>query len=81
MSLGGLIWCGFTRPWAEAVQRYLAGFTVMLQQQVHAVIDLKELVVRAMCEDKNSIVELFQRCGRDELKFLVDSGLWWGGAG
>ena len=61
-----------------AVRRYLAGFTVMLQEQVHRVVDLKELVVTAMCEDKRTIVELFQRCGREELKFLTNSGLFFG---
>jgi hypothetical protein len=61
-----------------ATHRYLAGFTVMLQEQVHRVIDLKELVVTEMCKDKRTIVELFQRCGREELKFLTNSGLFFG---
>lgn len=60
------------------IRRYLAGFTVMLQEQVHRVVDLKELVVTEMCEDKRTIVELFQRCGREELKFLTNSGLFFG---
>ena len=62
----------------DAVERYLAGFVQTLQEQVDRVVDLKELVVTAMCEDKRVIVELFQRCGRDELKFLTNSGLWFG---
>jgi hypothetical protein len=41
-------------------------------------VDLKELVVREMCEDKSTLVQLFQRCGREELKFLTNSGLWFG---
>jgi uncharacterized membrane protein YheB (UPF0754 family) len=61
-----------------ATRRYLAGFVEMLQREVDRVVDLKELVVREMCEDKRTLVELFQRCGRDELKFLVNSGLIFG---
>ena len=62
----------------DAIVRYLAGFVRTLQEQVDRVVDLKELVVTAMCEDKRVIVELFQRCGREELKFLTNSGLWFG---
>ena len=61
-----------------ATRRYLAGFVEMLQREVDRVVDLKELVVREMCEDKRTLVELFQRCGREELKFLVNSGLIFG---
>lgn len=57
---------------------FLAGLTRALQDQVHAVLDLKELVVTSMVADKPLIVAMFQRCGRDELAFLVDSGLWFG---
>ncbi|CAM9626443.1 unnamed protein product, partial [Phaeothamnion confervicola] len=39
---------------------------------------LKELVVGEMLADRRVIVELFQRCGRAEFKFLVDSGFYFG---
>jgi uncharacterized membrane protein YheB (UPF0754 family) len=58
--------------------RYLSGLVEALQAQVHRVVDLKELVVKAMVQDKGLIVALFQRCGEKELSFLVDSGLWFG---
>jgi len=45
---------------------------------LYCAVDLKELVVTEMCEDKRTIVELFQRCGREELKFLTNSGLFFG---
>eukprot|EP00793_Prasinoderma_coloniale_P001381 PRCOL_00005156-RA len=61
-----------------AQDAYVAGFTTALQKVVDTTLDLKELVVCAMCEDKRVLVELFQRCGDVELKFLVDSGLWFG---
>lgn len=59
-------------------QRFLEGFTRALQAQVNNVLDLKELVVTSMVADRRLIVELFQKCGRKELTFLVDSGLWFG---
>jgi len=62
----------------ELQLRYLSGFTQALQAQVHRVLDLKELVVTSMCADRPLIVAMFQRCGRDELAFLVNSGLWFG---
>jgi len=49
-----------------------------VQRETHRLIDLKELVVREMCEDKGTLVELFQRCGDKELKFLTNSGLFFG---
>ena len=62
----------------EAITRYLAGFVELVQRETHRLVDLKELVVREMCEDKRTLVELFQRCGREELKFLTNSGLFFG---
>ena len=71
--------CGpLLRSIDDAVHRYLAGFVEVLQRETHRVVDLKELVVREMCEDKSTLVQLFQRCGREELKFLTNSGLWFG---
>lgn len=63
---------------SEVVTSYLSGFVVLLQQQVDSVIDLKELVVTAMCTDRVVLVDLFQRCGAAELSFLVNSGLFFG---
>ena len=62
----------------EAITRYLAGFVELVQRETHRLVDLKELVVREMCEDKRTLVELFQRCGDKELKFLTNSGLFFG---
>jgi len=63
---------------SSVVSSYLAGFVTLLQQQVDAVIDLKELVVTAMCTDRVVMVDLFRQCGAKELDFLVNSGLFFG---
>mmetsp|Transcript_26832 Transcript_26832/g.41950 ORF Transcript_26832/g.41950 Transcript_26832/m.41950 type:complete len:396 (-) Transcript_26832:233-1420(-) len=41
---------------------------------------LKKSVVADLSQNRNLICELFQRCGRDELRFIVDVGLWGGAA-
>lgn len=60
------------------ISSYLAGFVQLLQARVDAVIDLKELVVTAMCTDRVVLVDLFRQCGARELDFLVNSGLFFG---
>jgi len=41
-------------------------------------VDLKSQVVSNLSNEKRLLVELFQRCGRDELRFIVTTGLWGG---
>ena len=60
------------------VSKYLTGFVVFLQANVDRFVDLKELVVTEMSVDRSILCELFQKCGRAELKFLTDSGLFFG---
>jgi len=50
-------------------------FTRLMQDEIEKVWDLEGMVVDAMSKDKRLLVELFQQCGRQELKFVVDSGL------
>ena len=49
-----------------------------MQQRVPEVWDVKTQVVGAMMRDKKIIVELFQRCGRNEFVFIRRSGLYFG---
>ena len=41
-------------------------------------MDIKKMVVANLVADKRLIVDLFQKCGREELKFIVTTGLWGG---
>jgi uncharacterized membrane protein YheB (UPF0754 family) len=41
-------------------------------------IDVKQMVVDDLVADKQLICDLFQKCGREELKFIVSTGLWGG---
>jgi len=46
---------------------------------VRSVWDLEKMCVTALTANKALLVELFQACGRKELQFVVQSGLWLGG--
>ena len=37
-------------------------------------MDIKAMVLADLVADKRLIVELFQKCGREELKFIVSTG-------
>lgn len=45
-----------------------------LQREIEQVLDLETLVLSAFLRDKATLVDLFQRVGRVELEFLVNSG-------
>ena len=63
----------------DRLQRdYVQGLVRALQDNTDRVMDIKELVVTKMNADKRILVEMFQRVGKDELRFLVNSGLWFG---
>eukprot|EP00581_Thalassiosira_minuscula_P000001 CAMPEP_0183745648 /NCGR_PEP_ID=MMETSP0737-20130205/66353_1 /TAXON_ID=385413 /ORGANISM="Thalassiosira miniscula, Strain CCMP1093" /LENGTH=548 /DNA_ID=CAMNT_0025981325 /DNA_START=20 /DNA_END=1667 /DNA_ORIENTATION=- len=49
-----------------------------LQKEIDDVLDLKSVVLEAFVRDKVVLVELFQKVGRVELDFLVESGLGFG---
>jgi hypothetical protein len=55
-------------------------FVCDIQADPTAVFDLREIVVRGVVDDPKVLVNLFERCGERDLKFVVDSGLWLGGA-
>ena len=42
---------------------------------VESIVNIKDLVVKGMTTDPTILGTFFQKVGRDELKFLVDSGL------
>eukprot|EP00467_Chlorarachnion_reptans_P026011 CAMPEP_0114522670 /NCGR_PEP_ID=MMETSP0109-20121206/20865_1 /TAXON_ID=29199 /ORGANISM="Chlorarachnion reptans, Strain CCCM449" /LENGTH=381 /DNA_ID=CAMNT_0001703901 /DNA_START=519 /DNA_END=1664 /DNA_ORIENTATION=- len=49
-----------------------------LQVRIESILDLKELVVGEMLRDRTILVELFKKVGSAELRFLTDSGLFFG---
>mmetsp|Transcript_3567 Transcript_3567/g.9219 ORF Transcript_3567/g.9219 Transcript_3567/m.9219 type:complete len:351 (+) Transcript_3567:406-1458(+) len=66
---------------AELMQlrhEYVAGLTRDMQVHIDELVDLNEVVVGGMVREKKLLVDLFQRCGSEELKFLVNSGFGFG---
>jgi hypothetical protein len=57
---------------------YVAGLTRDMQRHVKELLDVDEVVVGGMVREKQLLVELFRRCGRVELDFLVNSGFGFG---
>ena len=57
---------------------YVAGLTRDMQRHVKELLDVDEVVVGGMVREKQLLVELFRRCGRVELDFLVHSGFGFG---
>jgi uncharacterized membrane protein YheB (UPF0754 family) len=49
-----------------------------LQTEIDDVLDLDQIVLRAFVRDKIVLVDLFQKVGRVELEFLVNSGFGFG---
>lgn len=71
----GHVWAFVMRPflyWA------LKGVVMELQREIEDVLDLRQVVLSAFMRDKIVLVDLFQKVGRVELDFLVNSGLWFG---
>ena len=59
-------------------EQFLKGFTVVLQQNIDSVLNLRNCVVNQMMMDRSLLGKLFQKCGQKELDFLTNSGLWFG---
>lgn len=49
-----------------------------LQDEINQVLDLNQVVLQAFVRDKEVLVDLFQKVGRVELEFLVNSGFGFG---
>ena len=58
---------------------FLMDLTRDVQRNVQNVLDVQGCVRDQFMEDRSLLGRLFQRTGGTELKFLVDSGLWFGG--
>jgi len=58
--------------------KFLRDLTVDVQDNIGSVCNLRNCVVNMMMSDRSLLGKLFKISGKDELIFLVDSGLWFG---
>ncbi|GMI15644.1 hypothetical protein TrLO_g15187 [Triparma laevis f. longispina] len=56
----------------------LSSFVRDMQKNIISLCDIRKCVVEQMMEDRELLGKLFQKCGELELKFLTNSGLWFG---
>lgn len=72
-------WDGVTK---QVLKRYnwelCRDLTKSIQQNALDVFNLENCVLKQMLQDRSKLGELFQICGSQELKFLTNSGLWFG---
>jgi len=71
----GAHWAKLLRP---ILPRLLTHIISALQKDIENVLDLRSVVLSAFVRDKEVLVDLFQKVGRTELEFLVESGLGFG---
>ena len=49
-----------------------------ISENIYDLFDLKKMVVEALVEDKQLMVDIFQKTGAEEFKFIQRSGLYFG---
>lgn len=62
----------------QLAHKFLRDLTIDVQKNIGQICNLRNCVVNMMMKDRSLLGKLFQISGRDELAFLVDSGLWFG---
>ena len=50
-----------------------------MSQHIEHLIDVKHMIINQMTQDKDLLIRVFKECGEAEFKFVVNSGLWFGG--
>ncbi|KAG7350544.1 DUF445 domain containing protein [Nitzschia inconspicua] len=71
----GEAWSWLLRP---VLPLLLPHILTSLQREIDQVLDLEDVVLSAFVRDKAVLVDLFQKVGRVELLFLVNSGFGFG---
>ena len=74
------------RGWDTATRQVLQSYNVRfcrdltqaIQANAESLFNIQQCVVTQMLADRSKLGELFQICGRAELLFLTNSGLWFG---
>lgn len=71
----GVAWSAALQPVLPFLLRHLLA---KLQDEIDSCLDLHNIVLDAFVRDKVVLVDLFQKVGRVELEFLVNSGFGFG---
>lgn len=57
---------------------FLKDFAIAMQDHIDSLLNVRNCVVNQMLMDRTMLGTLFQKCGKKELEFLTNSGLWFG---
>ncbi|MEM9982864.1 MAG: hypothetical protein AAF734_10225 [Bacteroidota bacterium] len=49
-----------------------------IQGQINTLLSIKHIAIRTLSRDRSLLNKVFQECGREEFKFLIKSGLYFG---
>lgn len=49
-----------------------------MSPKIESLFDLKRMVVEKLEEDKTLLNKIFLECGKEEFRFIINSGLWFG---
>lgn len=71
----GGIWAWILSPFLPIALRQVV---IELQENIDDVLDLENVVLTAFVRDKKVLVDLFQKCAKKELDFLISSGSYFG---
>ncbi|KAL7465386.1 hypothetical protein ACHAXS_005710 [Conticribra weissflogii] len=63
---------------ASMNHKFLHDFTLGMQDNIGALLNVKNCVIDQMMQDRALLGKLFKKCGQAELDFLTNSGLWFG---
>ena len=58
--------------------QFLKEFTISMQTNIDSLFNIQNCVIDQMVKDRSKLGMLFQKCGKVELEFLTNSGLWFG---
>ncbi|MGH7857931.1 MAG: hypothetical protein ACREQY_11425 [Candidatus Binatia bacterium] len=80
------VWQSLPPPVKEAVflrvrqqlPRLASGLIVDIRERIEELMDLKDMVIRQLVRDRTLLTRMFLECGAAELRFVVNSGLWFG---
>lgn len=79
VAAGGLASDRFNTTLLPVGQRLLADFVRQVQREPERFFNLRGLVVRGVSDDPKVLVQLFEKCGARDLRFVQRSCLFVGG--
>lgn len=62
----------------DELPRLIQDMMIDISENIYDLFDLKKMVIEALLEDKQLMVDIFLKCGAEEFKFIERSGFYFG---